>query len=494
MSPIRPNILWICTSQQRYDSIAALGNPQISTPTLDTLIHEGAVFHRAYSQSTRFTASRASFMTGRYPESTHVLSNGTDHFPGSEVLVTRLLSLAGYRCGLIGRLHQSRAEYARTPRPDDGFEYVQICNQPWPDGDDYHGWLRTQGKSPAGLLAGLYQPDAVPYGIGPPLAFHQSTWWRTRAMEFVDQQDYRPWSLLLSLTDPHPPCHPPPEILESRNRRLSAGGQPATDQDPTGSALSVRNYRPVSPFEAPTGSERFNGARSGPDTTPAPSTFDLRSYRNNYFAAIETLDAQLGNLLDRLRERGQLDNTLVVFMSDHGEMLGDHGLYSSGCRFFDQLVHVPLVFWMPQLIRPSGRDTLVELTDIAPTLLQAAGVSIPDHMQGRSLWQMVIDESDDTGHRDYVTSDYLASPARPDDNHRSDTGSTDNGSMHGSMYFDGQYKLVVYHDRETGELFDLRRDPAESNNLWSDPASIDLLKTLLHRHLQARMLRTLTAI
>jgi len=105
----RPNILWYCTDQQRYDTIHALNNPHIHTPNIDTICKEGIVFARAYAQSPICTPSRATFLTGRYPNTHHVHRNNNEFFPPSEVLVTKLLADAGYECALAGKLHLSKA-------------------------------------------------------------------------------------------------------------------------------------------------------------------------------------------------------------------------------------------------------------------------------------------------------------------------------------------------------------------------------------------------
>ena len=130
----RPNILWYCTDQQRYDTIHALGNHYIHTPNLDRLVEEGVAFTKAYTQSPICTPSRATFLTGRYPASHHVHRNGCEYFPDQEVLVTRLLAEAGYDCGLIGKLHLSRAEHALEKRPkNDGYRFYKWSLHPNPD-------------------------------------------------------------------------------------------------------------------------------------------------------------------------------------------------------------------------------------------------------------------------------------------------------------------------------------------------------------------------
>ncbi len=120
MAERRPNILWFCSDQQRWDTVGALGNPHIRTPAVDALVGQGTAFRRAYTQSPICTPSRASFLTGRYPASHHVYRNGNAFFPAHEKLVTRIFADAGYDCGLIGKLHLSAAKYHER-RTDDGY-------------------------------------------------------------------------------------------------------------------------------------------------------------------------------------------------------------------------------------------------------------------------------------------------------------------------------------------------------------------------------------
>ena len=131
----KPNILWICTDQQRYDTIHALGNQNIRTPNLDGLIDEGVGFLNAYSQSPLCTPSRASFLTGCYPSTLHVNRNGNDYFPeaAADRLITRTLTDIGYDCGMSGKLHLSAAQGRVEIRPNDGYRFYKWSHHPKPE-------------------------------------------------------------------------------------------------------------------------------------------------------------------------------------------------------------------------------------------------------------------------------------------------------------------------------------------------------------------------
>ena len=150
MSPSRPNILWYCTDQQRYDTIGALNNESVITPNIDRLVGRGTAFTRAYAQSPICTPSRASFLTGRYPNAVRAPRNGNNEFADLYPIVTRLLHEAGYDCGLVGKLHLASAFQRVEPRFNDGYRFFKWSHAPrddWPNGHDYADWVAEQGLS-----------------------------------------------------------------------------------------------------------------------------------------------------------------------------------------------------------------------------------------------------------------------------------------------------------------------------------------------------------
>ena len=183
---------------------------------------------------------------------------------------------------------------------------------------------------------------------------------------------------------------------------------------------------------------------------------------------IALIDDQVGRMLDALEESGQAQDTLVIFTSDHGETLGDHGLIRKGCRFYEGLVRVPLILrWPGRIESGSVTDELVELTDLAPTLLAAAGQPVPPWMQGRSL-------PDGGAGRKAVRSEYFDAIDGPD-------------GSYATMYRTRTHKLVVYHGHGLGEIYDLEADPGEFDNLWDEPAAAGIKSDLLVRSFDASM-------
>ena len=210
----------------------------------------------------------------------------------------------------------------------------------------------------------------------------------------------------------------------------------------------------------------------------------LRRNKASYYGMVEIIDRHYGMIIDALDELGLRDNTVVIFHSDHGEMLGDHGLTHKGCRFYEGLVHVPMIISMPSRFRQGVvYDGLTEQTDLAPTLAELAGVTIPEgETVGRSL--VPILEGREAPPRKYVRTEYYDTLEEDPtyDGLRSDgdivyDDAKGKGS-YASMYFDGRYKLCVYHGIAFGELYDLQNDPEEHHNLWEE-AAYQPLKTQL---------------
>jgi len=459
-----PNILWICADQQRHDTIHALGNRLIHTPALDRMVADGCTFLNAYTQSPVCTPSRACFLTGRYPKTTGVNRNGNEYFPQDEVLVTKIFADNGYDCGLVGKLHLSAAENMVEVRPDDGYRFFEWSEHPhddWDAGHDYQNWLKAQGvcwDDNYCLGNGRNQSSQdnawkriMPVGKGGMKSkYHQTTWAFKRAEHFIgSNHSGKPWLLSINIFDPHPPYDPP---LEYR-MKLDANNMPLPTWNDDDFSNKPHYYR----------QDYEHGSQGG--TGPCAKAFDDDTKRQlvaDYYAQIEHTDAQLELLLSNLQKGGHLDNTIILFHSDHGEMCGDHGLYWKGAYSYEQLLHVPMIFvWENHIVKNLHSSALVELVDIAPTLLELAGIEIPYYMQGKSLAGILTGKADPERHKDAIHSEYYyAMPGIHE--------------YYISIYSDGKYKIAVHHNEPISELYNLEEDPNEFQNLWNNPAYIDV--------------------
>lgn len=453
-----PNILWLCTDQQRWDTIAALGNERIRTPHVDSLVQDGTAFTNAFCQSTVCSPSRASFLTGRYPRTTGCRQNGQT-LPASERLVSRIFADAGYVCGLAGKLHLASCSDGKVEvRGDDGYAEFAWSHHPPPDWEEnaYSQWLREQGTSWEEIYGG---PSTGYVKEGVPAAVHQTTWCTDVAIDFLRRHRGEQWFFSWNPFDPHHPFDPPPEYLARYHPEEMP--LPVTHPDERGHQtpfqLLDREWAHNTPGEFHSG---------------AMTDDDRRQVTAAYYAMIELIDDQVGRLLSVLEETDQASDTLVIFMSDHGELLGDHGLYFKGPHFYEAAVRVPLVIRWPGRVERGLRVTgLTELVDLAPTLCAASGLEIPTGMQGTSLWPHLTGGADPSRHREHVLCEYYNAWTHP--------------QSYGTMLRTDRRKICVYHGIDAGELYDLEADPHEFRNLWDDPAATDLKLELLKRAFDA---------
>lgn len=456
----KPNILWICADQQRHNTISALGNEYIKTPTLDKLIEDGCTFLNTYTQSPVCTPSRACFLTGRYPKTTRVNRNGNEYFPEDEVLVTKIFADNGYDCGLVGKLHLSAAEGMVEIRPkNDGYSFFEWSEHPhddWEEGHSYQDWLKAKGikwDDYYCLGNGRNQSSkdnawkgTMPKGLGGmPSEYHQTTWAFERGKFFIEKdRGEKPWFVSINIFDPHPPYDPPREYrdkIDASKLPLPIWSNGDYENKP---AYYKKDYE--------------EGSQDG--TGPAAINFsddEKKQLVADYYAQIEHTDARLADFLNALKESGQLENTIILFHSDHGEMCGDHGLYWKGAYSYEELLHVPMIFmWKDHIKADLKSSALVELVDIAPTLLDLAGIEIPYYMQGKSLVPILKGEADPSHFKDAIHSEYYYAMPHIHE-------------YYISIYFDGRYKIAVHHTEPISEFYDLLNDPEEHVNLWGKP-------------------------
>jgi arylsulfatase len=470
----RPNILWYCSDQQRFDTIGALGNPHINTPRLDAFMQTATTCTHAFCQSPICTPSRSSFLTGMYPSAVGVNGNGNAHFPRHREnrLITHRLAQSGYDCGLVGKLHLASPARGLEERVDDGYRYFQYSHDhkgPRVFGHDYAEWVREQGGDADALLGdyitssyregakvktfgGLYEPTPENDNVSPEL--HQTFWCTEKAIEFVDKNRNadQPWLLSVNAFDPHAPFDAPYEYY----RRYDADALPGAH------------------FAEGDLEHQWTLADAGVDfqsRAQTPKEWELKKIQASYYAMIEQVDTEFGRLLDHLEKTGQRENTLIIFMSDHGEMLCDHGLLLKGCRFYEGLVRVPLMLsWPGHIEQGLVSDALVELMDLTPTLYDASGLETPHWVQGRSLMPILTGESQE--HREAVRCEFFGAIDFPD-------------QTHATMYRDRRWKLVSYHGKDLFELYDLENDPWEHEDLAKDPRHRDVLWDLMRKSFDA---------
>lgn len=453
----RPNILWYCTDQQRFDTIGALGNPHVMTRAIDALVNDGVAFTHAFCQSPICTPSRSSFMTGMYPSRVHNTRNGNESFPNEPRVVTRLLADSGYDCGLVGKFHLQSAGHRTEPRIDDGFSFWRFSHAPrddWPEGHHYAEWVRERG----GDLDAMRNSEQR---VTPQL--HQTTWATECSIEFINKRRDRsvPWLLNVNVYDPHPPFIPPQEYADRFD--------PATMPGPHFRSSDLEQQVKLASLD-------FQ------DELRTPQQHDAFRVQALYYAMIAQIDDQFARIIDELERTGQRDHTVIIFTSDHGEALGDHGLMFKGCRFYEGLVRVPLIISRPAEYRTGLiSDALVELLDLTSTLMDIAQIPCPPYMQGKSLLPILRGGQDPSIHRDFVRSEYFDAL---------DPHFTGGSGTFGTMYRTAHHKLCMYHDKKIGELYDLRSDPWEFDDRWDDPSCVDIKHQLIRDAFDAHVVLT----
>lgn len=449
------NVLWICTDQQRFDTLGCYGNPYVDTPNIDKLAEEGALFEQAYCQNPTCTPSRASFLTGRYPRTTRCRQNG-QRIPHDEKLISKIHADAGYVCGLSGKLHLNPCNpqvcKAMEERVDDGysvFHWSHGGHDGWAT-HEYFQWLREQGvRFHSRNVDGT---ELVQYGMDE--AHHQTTWCADKAINFIraNQEYGNPWFFSLNIYDPHHPFDPPEEYLRKYMQKLDS--------------LPLPNYTPGELDDKPLfqkldhkAAYNCHDSNNAVISSDRMSAWEHRLMKASYYAMVELIDKQVGRLMRVLEETGARQNTIVIFTSDHGEMLGDHGIYLKGPYFYEGAVRVPLIISCPGTVQQGARSSaLVELVDLAPTLVDANTLPAQPQMQGKSLWKLLTGAAPLERHKEYVYSEYYNSMPW----HKDPTAQC-------TMVYDGHYKLVRSHTTDEGELYDLQAAPDETRNLWTAP-------------------------
>ena len=461
----KPNILWLCTDQQRFDTLGCYGNRYVNTPNIDSLAEDGALFENAFSQSPVCSPSRGSFLSGRYPITCRMRQNGAD-IPDSELLVTKIFHDAGYYCGLAGKLHLRACNpvsgctdmESRISDGYDEFHWSHDTSKSWGLHNEYYKWLADVHGTTYHTI-NTSESEYVQYGM--PIEQHQSYWCAQKAIDFINERkrSQQPWLFSVNFYDPHHPFDPPRELLDRYTAMLDDIPLPAyfDGEERTKTIWQIQDH---------------GGAYNHTSGYPFDKMNDIdhRMVRAAYWAMCDMLDIQVGRIIEALRENDELEDTIILFHSDHGEMLGDHGIYLKGPFFYDCAIKVPLIISWPGHIKNQRISQLVELMDIPETLLDLCGLDRYVGMQGQSLKPVLNGEQKNNLHRD-VYCEYLNAMAC----HKSP-------KAFASMIRSEQWKLVVSHSGNgEGELYDLINDPTESMNLFNDQGHAEIKAAMTSR-------------
>ncbi len=432
----RPDVLLIITDQQRAECLGAAGNSDIRTPNINALARDGVLFNECFCPYPVCTPSRYSIISGQYAHQHRAWSNHATLRPDIESFPA-ILRDAGYRTAAVGKMHY-------TPTYQDvGYDQMILSEQNGPGrwDDDYHRELKAEGLFDWNDLEDQQREyrkgarkeywdtfGALPSNL--PQKYHSTEWIGDHARDLIKEWNGDPQLLTVSFVKPHHPFDPPAEYMDaydpSRLELLPGWTKECFEHD-----LDLsRGYFPNEQLDEDA----------------------LRRVMALYYAGIEHIDRQVGKLVSELRRSGRYDSTLIVFTSDHGEYLGHHHLLLKGNYMYDPLSRVPLVVKHPgNKDAGSKSDAFVNLIDLAPTVLAAAGSDVPKAMPGANLATPPVE-------RDAVFSE----------GHRGDQ----------VMVRTRSHKLLLHRGKDTTQLYDLEHDPQELNNLAAGEADREVLQSL----------------
>lgn len=439
----RPNILLLHTDQQRFDTIAALGAPagasHVRTPNLDRLVQRGTSFTRAYSSCPVCQPARHDLITGVSARHHGYFGNRKGPIADYRLpTIPRILSENGYQTLAVGKMH------FWPQRMHHGFSHMFLMEElPNSREDDaYVQYLAEQGlgdiRCQHGVRPLFYhtpQPSRVPE------EHHGSAWVATKTIELMRQERHRPFFLFASWVGPHPPYYVPQRYLD-----LYRDADVPTPCAPTETTI---RQAPVSP------------------ENPAPGSERMRRIQESYYAAITFIDAQIGRILDELETLGLDDNTVILFTTDHGEMLGDLGGYQKHVPY-EGSAHIPLIAAGPGFGADVQSATPAATWDTSATILAAAGLPAPDGhpMIGTDLARLAGSATSATA------------GAAVDGSGRIVAFHHGGGTNRYVATTTSRYKFVHWYNGGQEELYDLTTDPWEQQNIVTTQTSVaDTLRT-----------------
>ncbi|WP_336055551.1 sulfatase family protein [Nitratireductor sp. CH_MIT9313-5] len=485
----KPNVILISTDQQRGDCIGPEGRG-VRTPNIDRLAERGGRFTNCITPHPMCQAARASILTGKLPYSHGVRDNGRDLDPAfAEEGLAGIFARAGYETRFIGKAHfSSQQTFEPTGKPECydsakdypkewngeyfGFEKVEMMLRPhhhtrWyepPQALHYEYWLDEDGK-------GKQRWDRAKDALEPQTAhfqawrsaleeeWHSTPWVGERTLSMLEEERDRPLFAWVSFPDPHPPflapkpwcdMYDPAEVQIARHPELDLEKRPWWHK-------AFLDERARNTLGAEHNSGGVDWGKKGELSTEA-----LRDITAIYFGMISAVDHQVGRIVEKLEAAGELDNTIIIFISDHGEWLGDHGLLLKGPMLYDGLLRVPGIIAGPGV--PQGRviDDPVSTIDVRATLAELCSLeAAPDHgkswiplLEGRETREFALCEYEVDARRSGVDLDLMTVRTKT-------------------------HRMSVDLRTDTGELYDIKNDPDEMNNLFDDPNAQSVRKELM---------------
>jgi N-acetylglucosamine-6-sulfatase len=432
--PARPNIVLIITDDQRWDYLGLAGHPVLRTPHIDRIGKEGAWMRNFFAATPLCSPSRASFLTGLYPHSHGVINNdklGLDVISHRLLTWPRQLREAGYETAFIGKWHMGLDD-SRRP----GFDY----------------WVSFKGQG--AYIDGVVNED----GKRRQLTGYMTDYLNDQAVEFIGRARHQPFALILSHKAVHYPFLPA-RRHDSQYEDYAFQPPKVPQNELSGKPLLTRSLPTFRWYELDGIAPEPGESRRGRSREPASIVRDqLRS--------LASVDEGVGKLLDALEELGQLDSTVIVYTSDNGFLMGEHDRFNDKRWAYDPSIRVPLLVRYPPLISPGSiRQQLVLNIDLAPTLMELAGVTPLETMHGESMVPL-FGNAGAPWRKEFLAEYFLekVSPRVPS----------------WQCVRSERWKYIRYSDESDAfdELYDLQADPEELANLATDPDSRETLQEM----------------
>lgn len=436
----KPNILFLMADQYRGDCLGCMGNSVIKTPNLDAIAKDGAVFTNAYTSLPSCTPARASILTGLSPWHHGMLgySRVAKKYPFE---MPHALRDAGYYTFGIGKMHfnpqRNTHGYHKTLLDESSRGIRQGFVS------DYRKWFKQQAPDLNPDVTGIGFNDYRSGVYALPEELHPTTWTADRAVNFIEKyKKTQPFLLKVSFARPHSPYDPPKRFWDMYR-----------DNDMPNPSVGDWAQKFAPHAEPPK-----NGLWYG-DLGAAQA----RRSRHGYYGSVTFIDEQIGRIISTLKKQGLYENTLIIFFADHGDMLGDHHHWRKTYAY-EASAHIPMLLRWPKTIAPNNRRGIklsnpVELRDVLPTFLDAAGAQIPNHLDGQSMLNLVRGRTKNW--RKFIDLEH-------------DTCYTQ--TNHWNALTDESTKYIYHAYYGTEQLFDLKKDPHETCDLASNPAHFDRLK------------------
>jgi arylsulfatase A-like enzyme len=459
------HVIWITCDHLRWDNIGAHGQTFAHTPNIDRLVNGGISFSQCFAQSPLCMPSRASFMTGCYPYQTGVIENGVDLDPNFPNTVARCFKAAGYQTAQIGKLHFEHHEdidLESKGRNEYGFDVFWCDEEPGCYDGPYMRWLETEHPEQISTFR-VPRPNAParadadnrkPKVLEAPWELSFSGWVAEQSCRYLgawgggrakakDENHF----IHMGFYAPHPPLNPTRDMMEPLNHM--------TPPKPTKRMGEYKDK--VGPLAGMLERSENQGLKSD----------EIESYQRHFAAMVTGVDLAVGKLLRTLEDNNVLDDTLIIFGSDHGDFCGDHHLVSKGIAWYDSVARVPLVLHWPSGLK-GGRtiDGLTEMVDVLPTLLELSEQTPPKTMSGKSMAEHLKEGRDDELGRQDVLSVHAP----------------------GHLMLRSQNYKYLRHHQKNGDpfetLFHLANDPEEFTNVASDPSHREALDHMRTRAMQ----------